>query len=29
MVLMMVLSISVVISAAYFAFAIVWPDPDH
>lgn len=29
MVLMMVLSISAVISAAYFAFAIVGPDPDH
>ena len=29
MVLMMVLSISVVISAAYFSFAIAWSDPDH
>ena len=29
MVLMMALSISVVISAAYFAFAIAWPDSDH
>lgn len=29
MVLLMVFSISAVISAAYFAFAIVWPDSDH